>query len=362
MPERDIYQTTYTGLRTAAEEFSVSSESIDESQGKEHFYNNDDFYENLGYYKKIPELKQAIDALARWTAGKGWTTTLTKDGKILSNIVGWGEDTFDSLMQSMVIMKKVNGDSYAEIIRNEEGMLINLKPLNPGRMRIVTNQKGTIKRYDELGVGDKVKRTFEPKDIFHLCENRIANENHGTSVIESCKWVIDARNEAMDTWRRMLHRSGVRLAYIDMDDSATLTKFQDTYEQAIKYGEVMIMPGKKGDMELVDFPVSPSQPYLETIRYYENFFYQAVGVPKVILGGAADYTEASSKVGYLTFEQVYMTEQRLLEQDIWNQLAIKIKFERPVSLKDNVQGSEAANTGQAGFQPNETKVGVTRNE
>ena len=98
------------------------------------------------------------------------------------------------------------------------------------------------------------------------------------------------------------------------------------------------------------------------IRYLENFFYQAVGIPKIILGGAQEYTEASSKVGYLTFEQVYMAEQRLLEQDLWAQLAIRLEFERPTSLKEEVVTSEAANTGQVGFQPNEVKPTIGRNE
>ena len=53
-----------------------------------------------------------------------------------------------------------------------------------------------------------------------------------------------------------------------------------------------------------------------------------------------------------------MTEQRLLEQDLWNQLAIRVKFDRPVSLMDSMQSDEAANTGQTGFQPNDTQAGV----
>ena len=106
----------------------------------------------------------------------------------------------------------------------------------------------------------------------------------------------------------------------------------------------------------------PLQNPIEWIRYLENFFYQAVGVPKIILGGSQEFTEASSKVGYLTFEQVYAREQKELEADLWNQLAIKVEFIRPVSLKDNVTQDEAANTGQVGIQPNETEVQVTRNE
>lgn len=42
-----------------------------------------------------------------------------------------------------------------------------------------------------------------------------------------------------------------------------------------------------------------------------------------------------------------------LEADIWNQLKIRIKFNKPISMIDNMAQSEAANTGQTGFQPND---------
>ena len=98
------------------------------------------------------------------------------------------------------------------------------------------------------------------------------------------------------------------------------------------------------------------------IEHLESEFQEEIGTPKVILGGSQNFTEASSKVGFLTFVQPYMTRQRNLEDDLWNQVGVKVRFNRPVSLKDDVQGSEAANTGQVGFQQNEAAVGVSRTE
>ena len=48
----------------------------------------------------------------------------------------------------MNLIKKVNGDSYAEIIRNNEdgGILLNLKPLDPSKITIVYDNKGMICR------------------------------------------------------------------------------------------------------------------------------------------------------------------------------------------------------------------------
>lgn len=360
MAEYDVYNTTTTTMDSDVKNFSVNSQALDEPNvSGETTYDSPYWNEYLGYYKTIPELKQAVDALARWTAGKGYKTNPITE-VILEHITGWGEDTFQSIMTNMIIVKKINGDAFAEIIRADNGTLVNLKPLNPRNIRIVVNKKGIIIRYEELNNKQQITRKIEPDKIFHISNNRLANEIHGVSVVESCKWVIDARNEAMSDWRRILHRNlaGLRIIEVDEEDTRRLNQLKAQWANAINKGEVLILPKGTASPVNINPPTNPEN----WIRYLENFFYQAVGVPRVILGGAAEYTEASSKVGYLTFEQVYMSEQTELEGDIWNQLGLKIEFERPVSLKEEMVADEQKNTGQVGFQPNEIKPTINRTE
>jgi len=360
--ENNITQTTTTELNSKVDDFSVNSQTLDEQgKQKETYWDSPNFHEYLGYYKQIPELKKAIDALCYWVAGKGYKTDISTK-LLLEDINGWGEDSFQSILQNMLTIKKVNGDAFAEIIRNDNGTLINLKPLNPSNIRIVVNNKGIIIRYDELNSKRSVTRSYKPSDVFHLSNDRVGNEIHGISSVEACKWVIDARNEAMNDWRRISHRATIRVLYVDEDDTARLNNLKRDYANAINKGELMILPTKKEAASFEDLTLPPHRAFLDWIQYLENFFYQAVGIPKIILGGSQEFTEASSKIGYLTFEQVYMTEQRLLEDDVWNQLALRIEFERPISLKDDVVESEAKNTGQVGMQPNETQTQVRRNE
>lgn len=362
MADTNLSKITTTDLTNTETLFSVASKQPDSAgEQNETTWCNPKFSAYFGYYKTIPELKKAIDALATWTAGKGYKCSpATK--VILDHIKGWGEDSFQSILMNLLVMKKINGDSFAEIIRDDKkNTLINLKPLNPGTINIVTNKQGKIIRYEQID-----KRTpksapvkFQPEEILHLSNDRVADEIHGVSVVEACEWVILARNEAMTDWRKVLHRNVVplRIIEVDTDNSTKITLLKTQYQEAINKGEVLVIP--KGNVE-----VKETAPILQDpqswIRYLENFFYQAVGVPKIILGGSEEFTEASSKIGYLTFEQVYMTEQMLLEADLWNQLAIKIEFERPVSLKEELMGSEEKNTGQVGFQPKETQAGLTR--
>lgn len=362
MGEYDIGQTTTTALDTGVDDYNVDSGNIDESSTKETYWYNSEWNTYLGYFDNVPEINQAVIALARWTVGKGYTAENPETEIILENINGWGEDTIDSIFMNQIITKWINGDSYAEIILSDNGDLINLKPLNPANIRHVMNDKGIIIRYDKLNHTTRTYKSFQPEQILHLCNNRIANQIHGTSAVKACKWVVDARNEAMADWRRISHRSTIRVLYVDEDDTTQLSTYKTQYKDAINKGELLIIPAKAGEKQFQELTLPPIANFLEWIRYLENIFYQSIGVPKIILGGAQEFTEASSKIGYLTFEQVYMSEQRLLEQDLWNQLGIKIKFERPVSLKENVQESEEKNTGQEGFQPAETEPAVTRSE
>lgn len=355
MAELDISKSAV--LERGIEDYAVDSVSLDFSSNDETFYNFPNAKRNLGYYKTIPELKKAVDALAVWTAGKGYETNLGFKVE-LEHIKGWGEDSFQSILKNMLVLKKIIGDSFAEIIRSLEGNLINLKPISPERMRIVCDKRGFIKRYEQI-LGDGKTRKFNPEQILHLCNDRVGDEIHGTSVVDAVKWVIDARNEAMTDYRQVLHRNvvPVRIIEIDTDDIEKRDALMVQYKSAIQKGEVLIIP--KGTVEIKDNNITIENPIV-WIQYLENFFYQAVGVPKIILGGSEQFTEASSKVGYLTFEQVYISEQTELEDDLWNQLGLKIKFNRPASLQDNVQSSETKNTGQVGFQPKESSINMQR--
>lgn len=362
MATQNIGQSTTTTLSSTISNYSLASETIDEA-GQYIYWDNPYFTEYLAYYKNIPQLKQAVDGLALWTAGRGYITD-ARTKAILEHIQGWGEDTFDSILMNLIMIKKINGDAYAEIIRDEnDDVIINLKPLNPANIKIKVNSKGLIDSYEEIdNTTKKGKRVYKPNKILHLCNNRIANEIHGQSVIDSIKWIIDAKQEAMQDWRRILHRSTIRVLYVDVEDSSRLNTIKAQYAEAIKKGEVLVLPVKKGDAELTDYTAPPAEVFLNWIRYLDSIFYEALGIPKIIVGGSQEYTEASSKIGYLTFEQVYATEQRQLEQDIWNQLYLRVEFERPISLKQDVVESEAANTGQTGFQPTDTAAQLGRVE
>lgn len=360
MAELSISNATTAGLNTATKDFSVNYEQLDKSENKEYWYDfNEHANERLGYYKQIPELKSALIALARWTTGLGYTTN--NNTRIqLENFTGWGEDTFTSIMQNLIIQKKVYGDAFAEIIRNEQGRIINLKPLDPADMRVYVNGKGMILRYEQRNRGYTNKPiTFKTTDILHLCNNRLGNEIHGISIIESLKFIIDAKNEALSDERKIRHRElALGILEVDTDDTTEISAMKTQYQNSVKNGDVLVLP--KGVAEIKDSPNSPRD-RLQWLQYLDSLFYQVVGIPKVIVTSEG-FTEAGGKVGFLTFEPVYTAEQAELEADLWNQCAIRVTFNRPPSLSGTLREEEEKNTGQIRIQPNETSISARRTE
>lgn len=349
----DTSAVSTTNLDTSVDEFSVPAEALDTvgPDGETYWYFKN-AEKNLGYLKTIPEYKAALKSLAIYVVGKGYELENKEDVPILEGIRGLGKDTIVSILEGMIIIKKALGDAFSQIIRNDTATLVNLKPISPERVRIVYYPNGMIKRYDIRKTSGNWQ-AIKKEDMFHLINDRIADEVHGTATTDTCKWVIDARHEALTDERKIKHRElALGVLYIDEDNTTKIDEIKTKYADAVNKGEVLVLP--KDTAELKDSGISPKD-RLAWIQYLENFLYQAVEVPRVI-ATSENYTEAASKVGYLTFEPVYTNEQTLLEADMWNQLAIKIKFKRPASLGGTIQEDEAKNTGQLGFQPKDTQA------
>jgi hypothetical protein len=160
--------------------------------------------------------------------------------------------------------------------------------------------------------------------------------------------------ELLTDKRRILHRSTIRVMEVDEDDPVKLANLKRDFASAINKGEVLLVP--KGTGALQDLS-APTSEHLEFARYIENKLYQNMGIPKVILGGTAENTEASAKVSVVVFDPIFQREIYELEKDLWNQLGIRITINKQPSLMDNMQTDEAKNTGQVGFQPNDVTYG-----
>ena len=340
--------------------YSVTPVQTDGATGiEETEWTNTKASQYLGYYKAIPELRSVINALSLYSVGQGWIAD-PETAVILEHIDGWGEDTINSIFDNLIRCKKIYGDAFAEIIKDEKsGILTNLKVLDPATIRIVVNKQGRIKRYEQFektGKTTNVLQKFQPGELLHLCNDRIADEIHGTSIIQAVEWIILAKNEAMDDRKTIFHRNvaPLKLFYADTDDQGKMDEITRKLQIVAKDKEWMVVPMDSAKVEIPVMSIVDSEAW---IKYLDNHFYEVVGVPKIITGGSQEFTEASSKIAFTTFQQVYKREQEELMADLWNKLGIRVEFNQPASLMNELITSENKNTGQTGFQPNDITIG-----
>lgn len=364
MPETDINQLDISDLKNQIADYAVTPVETDGIQDQdETTWQLTEWSTYLGYYKSIPELQTAVDAKANWVMGAGFEAE-EQDIMLLDAINGYGKDSFNSILLNMIRTFTVAGDAYAEIIRSEDGSLLNLKPLDPSSIKIVVGKNGLIKRYEQVSkVRSVPDQKIKATDMLHLSRKRLADEVHGISVIPSVKWIIDARNEAMSDWKRVLHRNvePLWIFHLDTDDATAIASMKTKYNAARKDGENMFIPKGAVVPELVSTATNAGLNPLAWINQLNDYFFQAVNVPQIIIGNAKEFTDASGKIVYLSYEQSVKGEQLYIEEQILAQLGVEIALTFPASLQnDLITGREKDPNFQAS-QPNDTTAELEGN-
>ena len=262
----------------------------------------------------------------------------------------------------------IGGDSFAEIIRDGDGNLMNLKPLDPQTITIIANAEGRVVRYEQQSkAGGAEPKKFTTDKIFHLSRNRVADEIHGVSVIDACEDIILMRNEAMADYKQVLHRF-VKPRWIiklDTDDPTKIAAEKTKWDQANENGENMYVP--MGSVEPEAMAISPNstlnpQTWIESLN---DYFFEVVGTPKVIIGNSKGFTESSVKIVYLAFEQSVKEDQLYNEEQILNQLNLSVKFTFPASLENEVLAAKPAEEKEGepkAAEPNDTTAETEGNK
>ncbi len=359
MPETDINSAVASDLKNQMVPYSVDAVETDAPQDQEETtWQSTLWSKNLGYYKKIPELKSAIDTKATWTVGAG----IEADEQtllLLGTIKGNGKDSFNSILKNQIKVKTIDGDSYAEIIRDDDGILINIKPMDPSTIVSVWNRQGRIKRYEQVTkkawwqFWKTGAKKFEPEDIFHLSRERIADEMHGNSVIPAVEDIILMRNEAMNDWRIVLHRNVFPLwiFHLDTDDDAEIEAYKKKYDAARANNEIMYIPKGVVVPELVATATNASLNPLTWIAQLNDYFFQVVNVPQIIMGNAKEFTDASGKIVYLAYEQSVKGEQLYIEEQVLLQLNLEIRLTFPASLQTDAVSDTPSETDKVEEEP-----------
>ena len=363
MPELRIDSTITGDLKSAfgagtQNFYFVPPENTDSPTGKESRWNNRDFNDWWGYYKEIPEFAGVVDARADWTVGLGYDADpMTK--LILDGIRGNGFDTFTSLMRNASIVMDVGGDSYMEIIRDDDKNLINLKPLDPAKMIHVFNEKGMFKEF-ELEIEGAKNRTMALDKVFYIPRNRGADEMHGNSMTRRLVKIIKFRNGAMQDWDRVLHRNidPILIFKLDTDDPTEIAAFKVKADRAKGTSESMYIPLGAAEVEPLAIAPNASLNPLATIESYNDYFYEAGGTPKIIMGNSKNFTDASSKMAYLGFKVRIRQRQLYFHDQIGMQLGMYIKYKEPPRIENDLISDNSKDVQSGLTQPNDATAEV----
>ena len=359
MPETEINSAAVGDLEnTSTTEYSVEPKILDSpGDQKETTWVNTRWSEQLGYYKSVSPLKRAINAMATWSLGKAIKTD-PETQFVLDSIKGNGKENITLILKNQLRTRDIGGDSYAEIVKDDNLNLVNLKPLNPGIVRVVFNRKGMIIRYELLDKSNKIKNKFEPEEIFHLSRNRVGDETHGESIIDAVENIIKSREEAMADTKKLMHRHikplmGVEL---DTDDPAEISIFVAKFDKAMEVGENIYWPKDTAKVEVISVAPNSTLNPLPWIDRLTNYFYEETGVPKIVIGGANDITESAGKIVYLSFEQTVSENQLEMTDQVGMQLGLIIELEFPVSLKNELLTDESKSETMQASTPEDTAV------
>lgn len=335
MARQDIGNTTNSDYRTITET-TVDSKALDSPEAEETIYNNENFNKYYGYYMNNADLRAAVQLKAVWNVGAGIEAEPEIDIEIEA-IRGTGKETFNDILYNLEITRKINGDSYAEIIRKGE-RVVNLKPLNPSRVSVVYESNGLIKEY-RVDNGKGKKEKFKPEDIFHLTNNKVGDNIHGTSDIESQERTLIADYESFEDIKRLMHTQVKPLIIwkLKTDNATKIAAFKAKIEEARKYGDDTFIPDDDDTVSHEIIQVNPSNTVFQWRDEIRNRFYRNIQLPQIVPGGSGGSTESESKTIYLTFERIVKNEQRYLEGQIKNQLGWQVRLIPPVSMAPNLQ-------------------------
>ncbi len=305
-----------------------------------------------GYYRTLGDVKGPIDTNVLQAIGQGWTS---KQKALLEKIRGNGKDIFDSIAMNFMTQYEICGDSFTEIIRDTRRRLINLKPLNPGEIRIVANIKGIISRYEQIanreaGQGDekrKVLKVWNPEEIFHLPWNRIANEIHGISRIEKLSLQIKKIQQAKDI-TSVIHRrhmTPVKIWEVDTDDTTEMATFKGKVDGIYKNVENLVVPMGSAKAIILQMQKGTIEESVIWLRHLEEELTKGFGVPNVTQGSESGSSEATSKILHLNYQPRSKLHRMFIEKQMKAQLNIEIEFKESPSIDPALLTDARKNTG-----------------
>jgi hypothetical protein len=340
----DVSSQTRDNVTAKSDFYSVDTKDTDSPSTENETEWTPNWTKWHGYYRAIPELRAVINKLASWTFGRGIKADKKNKDK-LDKIKGNGKASPRGVLKNQWRAALICGDSFAEIVKDTQGRITNLKPINSGTIKVVYDKYGIINRYEQTTSG----AVFKPNEIYHLSYEPIGDETHGIPFPEALETLINSRNEALEDLRVLYHRNikPIQFFEVETDDTTKLNSIETTINSAYKKSEnVILAAGILKEIKNTSTPTYSNLDSLNYIKFLVRIFVSACGVPEVVMGWGEETTEASSKIIYLSYQQE-IEDMQLYNQEMAEiQLGITFNLEFPASIETELKNDEKKDAGQ----------------
>ena len=229
-----------TDFSNQGTEFTVASFDTDGAEISETYY-IPEFAKWNGFYRKVCEFRGVVNKFGSWTFGRGIKAD-DKNKKKLDRIRGTGRESARIVLKNAWRIAMICGDSFGQIIRDTQGRITNVKPLNPGKIAIVANSNGIIIAYEQRLDGDKAIR-YDVDEILHMSYEREADEIHGIPMPEAIVNLLESRSEALIDLRTLYHRTVKPILFYEAetDDTTKLDSLEATINSAFQKSESIVI-------------------------------------------------------------------------------------------------------------------------
>lgn len=319
-----------------------------------------------GIYRSIPEARSTIDTWINWIIGKKLTMD-SKTRKIVERIEGNNKDTFRVILKNVKRVSKICGDGFSGIVKDKAKRLINLKVLNPGTIRIEANKMGMINKYSQVSnpPNPNVLDTWEPEEMFHIPNDRIADEIHGIPELEKTFNIMKWKHQSMGDLATMFHRYIFPIldVYAKTDDPTELAHIEDIYNKSVKNMNNRIIPeGVVDKVERVSIPQFSTLDPLPWQKFLRSYWTETSNVPDIIRGKSDEVSLAAGKLNVFAYKEKIIMEQLEFSEQIKQQLGLDIKFEAPPDLDVEISNDDKAfNKNVNNVKENKGKQTTDRN-
>ena len=360
MAGRDYQNTATTDPDFQLAEQTTDANDVDRP-GEENFWQSTLWTTHNAYYEEHSSVKSVMNKVADWSIGKGANTEKKSTQKVLDRITGSGKDTSEEVFKNQIRVRHIDGDSYAEIVGGKGTALKNLKPLNPGAIKVYYDSFGILDHYGYKWP-DKEEQRFEKDEIFHLSLNRNADATHGTGDIKSLITFLDKIKQLDADMATYFHTYVVPMILWEIKSSkpADIAKFKADHKIAKNSGTDIIIPEKAVGWDMIE----PGKGGVDPLKWRQTWVEEVTkggGVPALIMAIEAGTSEASSKMVYLAWQQVIEDEQNYMEKQIKLQLGLDVTFEFPATIQENLGEDETKDTPITNdTRPSEVKPKVAK--